>query len=134
MNYKLIHLILILLLLFITGCSAPPKILPSALRYQDGQYKATISLSDPELSQLIEFQAPRFRKQGRFTQSVVNLHYQGTQPISLEYYVEWTDSSGFPIDTVSQWKPFQLSPNQYRQITSVGKAEDAEGVHFRFRR
>lgn len=95
--------------------------------------RAKLVLGSRDLLGKVVIIEPRFRLTGKLTEASVSVQSLYKKELHLEYRFEWSDDDGFPVDGLSVWRPFALTPNLIKALRATGPNPMATRITFTVR-
>lgn len=87
-----------------------------------------VRVADGGLSRKIVVQASRVQQIGAVKQAQVTFENPTRSAITVQYRPEWSDASGFVLESDSRWEPVTIDAQMTRTIGFTGRSADARTV------
>lgn len=87
-----------------------------------------VRVADNGLARKIVVQSSRVQQIGAVKQAQVILENPTRSAITVQYRPEWSDSSGFVLESDTRWEPVTIDSQMTRTIGFTGRSADAKTV------
>jgi len=118
--------------LLLASCGAPRGTSTTTLRGGEGSPDLEEEDTGAISSQLEYLHYRSERRDGRL-HAQFDLHNKRSSDLSVEWSIEWQDSSGFHVDAPERWTPVVIAGKSFQTITVTAPTPEASQFRLHFR-